>query len=99
MAEERTASQLAETTGAGGKEQEADRTVKNVCPCNENHWLARYNKFRKMSLEQRMEFVKNKGLSLNCFTTGHFVRSCLKKSFCKIQGCTGKHSMFSASQV
>ena len=70
------------------------RTIKNVCPCNENHWLARCDKFKRMSLEQRMEFVKNKRLCLNCFTAGHFVRSCPKRSFCKIQGCTGKHSTF-----
>ena len=70
---------------AGGKEPEADRTVKNVCPCNENHWLACCNKFRKMSLEQRMEFVKNKGLCLNGFTTGHFVHSCLKPNHAESQ--------------
>ncbi|XP_028407167.1 uncharacterized protein LOC114529553 [Dendronephthya gigantea] len=78
---------------AGGKDQDG-RTCKNICPCNENHWLARCGKFRKMSLDQRMKFVKNKRLCLNCFNAGHFVRSCPKESFCKIEGCTGKHSTF-----
>ena len=67
---------------------------KNICPCKANHWLSRCDEFRKMSLEKRRAFVKENKLCLNCLTTGHYVRSCPKQSFCKIQGCAGKHSTF-----
>lgn len=67
---------------------------KNICPRKANHWLSRCDEFRKMSLEKRRAFVKENKLCLNCLTIGHYVRSCPKQSFCKIQGCSGKHSTF-----
>ena len=76
----------------GNAEGTAIKTI--VCPCKANHWVSRCDKFRKMSLEERKAFVKENKLCLNCLTTGHFVRSCPKKSFCKVQGCSGKHSTF-----
>ena len=39
---------------------------KPVCPCNASHWLSRCDKFRKMSLEERKTFVKEKRLCFNC---------------------------------
>ena len=71
-----------------------DATRRGSCPCNENHWLPRCDKFRKLSIEERKTFVRNNKLCLNCLTTGHFVRDCPKSSFCKVEGCTGKHSTF-----
>ena len=70
------------------------RVNKSACPCNANHWLSRCDKFRKWSLEKRRKYVKDNKLCLNCLTGGHFVRSCAKQSFCKVEGCTGKHSTF-----
>ena len=65
------------------------------CPkCNLNHWLSRCDKFKGQSLEDRLKFVREKKLCNNCLSTGHFVRSCPKKSFCKVDGCTSKHSTF-----
>lgn len=49
---------------------------------------------RKWSVEERKTFVRNNKLCLDCLTTGHFVRACPKSSFCKVDGCTGKHSTF-----
>ena len=65
------------------------------CPqCGSNHWLSRRDKFKKQSLEERQKFVRQKKLCNNCLSTGHFVRSCPKESFCKVDGCTSKHSTF-----
>ena len=62
--------------------------------CGSNHWLSRCDKFRRQSLEERQKFVREKKLCNNCLSTGHFVRSCPKDSFCKVQGCSSKHSTF-----
>ena len=65
------------------------------CPqCGSNHWLSRCDKFKKQSLDERQKFVREKKLCNNCLSTGHFVRSCPKESFCKVEGCTSKHSTF-----
>ena len=62
--------------------------------CRENHWLPRCSKFRRQSLGERQRFIDDKKLCSNCLSAGHFVRECPKESFCRIQGCTGKHSTF-----
>ena len=59
--------------------------------CRENHWLPRCSKFRRQSLEERQRFIDDKKLCSNCLSAGHFVHECPKESFCRIQGCTGKH--------
>ena len=41
-----------------------------------------------------MAKVKDKRLCNNCLATGHYVRACTKRSFCKVQGCSGTHSTF-----
>ncbi|CAB4034841.1 Hypothetical predicted protein, partial [Paramuricea clavata] len=73
---------------------ELGKPNKSTCPCNANHWLSCCDKFRKMSLEERNKYVRDNKLCLNCLTSGHFVRSCAKQSFCKVEGCSGKHSTF-----
>jgi len=62
--------------------------------CNGDHWLTRCREFKKQSVEQRLTFVRKKGLCENCFQTGHTVRSCPKNSYCKIPACRTKHSTF-----
>ena len=61
---------------------------------NGDHWLTRCREFKKQSVEQRLTFVRKKGLCENCFQTGHTVRSCRKNSYCKIPACRTKHSTF-----
>ena len=79
--------------GAGFSTHSEPTTLK--CPkCNSNHWLSRCDKFKGQSLEDRQKFVREKKLCNNCLLTGHFVRACPKKSFCKVEGCTNKHSTF-----
>ena len=65
------------------------------CPlCQSNHWLFCCEKFRKQTLEERQRLVKDKRLCNNCLATGHYVRACTKRSFCKVRGCSGTHSTF-----
>ena len=65
------------------------------CPlCDANHWLSQCDAFKKMNLDDRYKFVRMKKLCINCLIPGHFVRDCLKKSFCRVQDCTDKHSTF-----
>ena len=62
--------------------------------CSGKHWLPLCEKFRKKSLQERQGFVDEKKLCSNCLNPGHFIRDCPKESFCRVQGCTGKHSTF-----
>ena len=62
--------------------------------CNANHWLSRCEKFKGMKVEERLKLVKAKNLCMNCLFTGHHARECKKDSFCRINGCRGKHSTF-----
>ena len=76
-------------------DQREEHKSKPQCPlCSDSHWLARCERFRKMALEDRMKFVKEKRLCNNCLTKGHFVNACTKDSFCKVEECDGKHSTF-----
>ena len=75
--------------------QRGEQKSRPQCPlCSDSHYLACCERFRKMSLEDRIKFVKEKRLCNNCLTKGHFVNACTKDSFCKIEECDGKHSTF-----
>ena len=71
-----------------------DAVSPKFCMFRERHWLPRCSKFRRNSLQERQNFVNEKKLCSNCLSAGHFVRECPKGSFCKVHGCTGKHSTF-----
>ena len=65
------------------------------CPsCKRNHWLSQCEEFKKLSVSNRYQFVRANKLCLNCLVPGHFVQDCSKRSFCRIQGCTKKHSTY-----
>ena len=65
------------------------------CPsCNGEHWLSQCENFKKKPVEERFKLVRTLRLCDNCLTPGHVARSCEKRSFCKIEGCTFKHSTF-----
>lgn len=69
--------------------------LKLRCPlCDNNHWLSRCEQFRKRSVEDRIKFVLDKKLCNNCLSPGHFANNCPKEKFCKVEGCTTKHSSF-----
>ena len=65
------------------------------CPsCKKNHWLSQCDDFKKLNLTSRYQFVRANKLCVNCLVSGHFVQDCPKRSFCRIQGCTKKHSTY-----
>ncbi|CAB4042467.1 hypothetical protein AC249_AIPGENE11142 [Paramuricea clavata] len=80
----------------GNQTDDKDGTRKGVkCPsCDSNHWLSQCYAFKKLTVEDRHKFVRRKNLCNNCLVTGHFVKDCPKKSFCRVQDCKEKHSTF-----
>ena len=65
------------------------------CPlCSQNHRLFQCPDFRKKTLEERLEFVRKKGLCNNCFARGHLAKTCEMSSFCRVKDCNFKHSTF-----
>ena len=65
------------------------------CPsCSQNHRLFQCPDFRKKTLEERLQFVRKRGLCNNCFARGHLAKTCEMPSFCRVKGCNFKHSTF-----
>ena len=62
--------------------------------CRGDRWLTRCRQFKKKFVEQRLTFVRKKGLCENCFQPGHTMRSSPKNSYCKIPTCRMKHLTF-----
>ena len=62
--------------------------------CQKDHWLSQWDEFKKLSLYNHHQFVWSKHLCINCLVPGHFVQDCAKRSFCRVEGCTKKHSTF-----
>ena len=59
--------------------------------CNGNHNLERCFKFRDKSFEERIKFVLDKRLCLNCLRVNHFVRRCRQFRACLFSGCGKRH--------
>ena len=93
---QRTRGPKADTfSSLGKKEDSQSANRKPEWPlCSADHWLPRCDKFRKQSLEERQKLIQESQLCSNCLFPGHFVRSCQKESFCRVRGCTSKHSTF-----
>lgn len=60
--------------------------------CGMAHKLAACTEFRKMSVEKRREYVKEKNLCFSCCNPNHSVKSCREKRTCNIDGCISKHN-------
>jgi hypothetical protein len=58
--------------------------------CNENHSLIYCFEFKKLSVEDRSEFVKKNGLCFNCLIPKHRAKECKRKPACN--KCSGKHA-------
>ena len=71
------------------------KTKKSKCPrCNGDHLLARCDEFKKDAVKDRVKFVRKNGLCDNCLFRGHIAKNCPKASFCKVTGCSKKHSTY-----
>ena len=62
--------------------------------CSREHRLYQCSDFRKKSLEERLQFVRKKGLCDICLARGHIAKMCEMPSFCRVKGCEFKHSTF-----
>ena len=62
--------------------------------CQHEHWLSQCQTFRSNTISERSKFVRGKNLCGNCLVPRHFIKDCPKKNFCKVSGCTRKHSTF-----
>lgn len=64
-------------------------TGEHICEyCKGTHWVARCEKFKQLSLEQRREQVPKLNLCFNCLGGGHRSKEC-KRPACKI--CNKHH--------
>ena len=73
-----------------------DSIIQKCILCTQQHWLSRCKAFREKSTQERLKFVREKGLCDNCLQVGHMAKSCPKESFCKVENCRveRKHSTF-----
>ena len=103
----RKGTSFATWVGAGSQEGDASLSanastntagamrVPPKCPlCKNKHVLARCRDFKRLSVDQRFQFVRKNRLCDNCLLPGHFVKVCFKSSFCKIPRCKFKHSTY-----
>lgn len=68
-----------------------------TCPmCQNQHYLSRCDEFKGKTVDERLKFVRTKGLCDNCLQAGHMASSCPKGKFCKVDNCNiaRKHSTF-----
>ena len=65
------------------------------CPlCSGEHVLFKCEDFKKLSVQERFNFVRTKKLCDNCLRHGHRAVQCLKPTRCTVPGCGGKHTRF-----
>ena len=79
-------------TNAESKQPSPPGTSSVKCPsCSQNHRLFQCPDFRKKTLEERLQFVRKKGLCNICFARGHLAKMCEMPSFCRVKDCNFKH--------
>lgn len=65
------------------------------CPlCTASHWFSQCRDFKRRSVSDWYQFVRENKLCYNCLVLGHYTSACPKASFCKVDGCEDKHSTF-----
>ena len=70
------------------------------CPrCAGSHFLNQCASFRKMNVPDRLTFVKEKKLCINCFMRGHSDDVCTRNWVCKAPGCATKHNTWLHSAI
>jgi hypothetical protein len=57
-------------------------SVQNCVNCNGLHGLAKCEKFRSLTVEQRRALVQEKRVCFNCLRLNHFTRKCPSRSRC-----------------
>ncbi|UYV60969.1 hypothetical protein LAZ67_1002943 [Cordylochernes scorpioides] len=57
--------------------------------CNSSHKLGTCQEFAKLSLDDRIKFVRSKNLCINCLGVNHYANHCKLTATCKV--CNRKH--------
>ena len=70
------------------------KTMKCCVLCNQDHTLFGCDEFKKRSPEERLKFVLDKKLCINCLQAGHFANRCRRDTTCTVTGCGRKHTKF-----
>ena len=60
--------------------------------CEGAHSLNWCKKFEDMSVERRMELVREKRLCICCLKSGHGIKKCFSQNTCRVTGCQSKHN-------
>nr|XP_039261944.1 uncharacterized protein LOC120338078 [Styela clava] len=69
-----------------------DRPVRKCVKCNKDHFLNQCVKFRELSYEDKIEFVRNRKLCFSCLEPGHWSKDCKRTKPCKVEGCKRRHT-------
>ena len=62
--------------------------------CGVRHRLWHCDKFKSLSVSERLNLVEQHKLCHNCLLPTHATASCGKKSVCFVEGCGQKHTMY-----
>ena len=60
--------------------------------CHESHKVSDCQTLKNISVPERRETVKRKGLCFNCLSNTHQISNCKSKVTCKIKGCGKRHN-------
>jgi hypothetical protein len=67
---------------------------RNCLMCAETHSLFGCQKFKDLSVDDRLNFVKMNKLCFNCLQKGHRSNACRLNRVCTVIGCGKKHTRF-----
>ena len=68
---------------------------KRICMmCGGDHRLLWCKAFQAMKLGERLKFVDEKKLCVNCLLNNHVVEDCRKNTVCSVPGCGKKHTRY-----
>ena len=59
--------------------------------CSANHYVWDCPNFKRKSVSERLQFMRQARLCDNCAKRGHVSRYCLAKPGCNVSGCTRRH--------
>ena len=60
--------------------------------CHAPHYLNQCKDFRKLTVPERLKFVKENKLCYSCLETGHSAERCNREHPCRKQGCDKQHT-------
>ena len=74
-----------------GRSAESKKNVK-CWLCHESYKVSDGQTLKNMSVQERHETVKRKGLCFNCLSNTHEIGNCKSRVLCKSKGCWKRHN-------